>query len=261
MMPALWVGKTGLEGQQTRLTSISNNLANVNTYGFKKDRVNFEDLIYQTYRQAGGQTSQNTIMPTGLNIGVGTRVVSSQKIHTQGDVIQTGHSLDLAIMGRGFFQITRPDGTIGYTRAGNFSLDDQGQMVTSSGYPLEPAIQIPADALDIFVGADGTVTVQQPGQAAPAAVGNITIADFSNPAGLKPIGENLFVETAASGAPVVLAAGENGAGAINQGMLETSNVNTAEELVNLIEAQRGYEVNAKSIAAANGMLQFLNNNV
>ncbi len=260
MNPALWVAKTGLDAQQTRMQVVSNNLANVNTTGFKKDRASFEDLIYQTVRQAGGQTSQDSRLPTGLSLGTGVRVAATEKLHTQGNLVQTGNALDLAIQGRGFFQVLLPDGTIGYQRDGSFHLDDQGQLVTSSGYLVQPNITIPNNAQTITIGQDGTITVTLPGQADVQNVGEIQLADFVNPAGLQPIGQNLYVETAASGPAMVSAPGLNGVGTVFQGSLESSNVNIAEELVNMIETQRAFETNTKAIQTVDGMLQYINNN-
>ena len=261
MNPALWIAKTGLEAQQTRMSVVSNNLANVSTTGFKRDRANFEDLFYQTVRQPGAQSSEDTVLPSGLMRGSGVRVVSTEKLHTQGGITQTGNSLDVAIEGRGFFQILRPDGTIGYTRDGSFQLDGQGQMVNSNGFLLQPGINIPPNALSITIGLDGTVSVLEPGNEAPTQVGNIQLADFVNPAGLQPMGQNLFMETVASGAPQLGDPGLNGLGTVYQGAVESSNVNVVEEMVNMIETQRAYEINSKAISTADQMLQYLNNNV
>ncbi len=254
---AMWISKTGLEAQQTRMAVISNNLANVNTTGFKKSRAIFEDLLYQNVRQVGAQSSQNTELPTGLQIGTGVRTVATEKSHTQGTIQQTGQSLDMAVSGRGFFQILRPDGEISYTRDGSFKLDSSGQLVTSGGYPLEPSITIPEDALSVTVGVDGTVSVLQPGSGTPSQVGNITLADFINPTGLDPIGENQFRESLSSGSPTVGTPGETGVGLISQGSLETSNVNVVEEMVSMIETQRAYEMNSKAISTADQMMQGL----
>jgi flagellar basal-body rod protein FlgG len=261
MNPALWIAKTGLEAQQTRMSVVSNNLANVSTTGFKRDRANFEDLFYQTVRQPGAQSSEDTILPSGLMRGSGVRVVSTEKLHTQGGVTQTGNSLDVAIEGRGFFQILRPDGSLGYSRDGSFQLDGQGQIVTSNGFLLQPGITVPANSLSITIGQDGTVSVMEPGNAAPTQVGTIQLADFVNPAGLQPMGQNLFTETVASGAPQLSDPGLNGLGTVYQGAVESSNVNVVEEMVNMIETQRAYEINSKAISTADQMLQYLNNNV
>jgi len=254
---AMWISKTGLEAQQTRMAVISNNLANVNTTGFKKSRAIFEDLLYQNVRQVGAQSSQNTELPTGLQIGTGVRTVATEKSHTQGTIQQTGQSLDMSVSGRGFFQVLRPDGEISYTRDGSFKLDSSGQLVTSGGYPLEPSITIPEDALSVTIGVDGTVSVLQPGSGTPTQVGNITLADFINPTGLDPIGENQFRESLSSGTPTVGTPGETGVGLISQGSLETSNVNVVEEMVSMIETQRAYEMNSKAISTSDQMMQGL----
>ncbi|MGQ0501663.1 MAG: flagellar basal-body rod protein FlgG [Panacagrimonas sp.] len=261
MNSALWIAKTGLDAQQTRMSVVSNNLANVSTTGFKRGRAAFEDLLYQNVRQAGGQTSQQTQSPTGLMLGTGVRTVSTEKMFEQGNLQQTGNPLDLAINGRGFFQILQPDGGIAYTRDGNFQIDSQGQMVTSSGYLLQPGITIPEGAQSVTIGLDGVVSVQVAGQAAPQQVGSLSIADFINPAGLQPHGENLYLETASSGAPQTGTPGLSGMGTIAQSALESSNVNVVEEMVNMIETQRAYEMNSKAISTADQMLQFISNNL
>ena len=261
MSGALWVSKTGLEAQQNRLNVISNNLANVNTTGYKRDRAVFEDLLYQNVRQAGGQTSQDTELPSGLSLGTGVRTVATQKLHSQGSLVQTENPFDVAIQGQGFFQILLPNGNIAYTRNGEFQVNAQGQMVTSSGYRLQPDITVPENTLSVTIGRDGVVSVVQPGNPQPAGIGTIQVADFVNRSGLQPIGENLFVETAASGAAQVGNPDSLGLGALVQGSLETSNVNIVEELVNMIETQRAYEMNSKAISTADQMLQFVNNNL
>ncbi len=261
MNPALWVAKTGLDAQQTRMAVVANNLANVSTHGFKKDQAKFEDLVYQTVRQAGGQSSQDTVLPSGLMIGTGVRVAGTEKQHTQGNLVQTGKSLDLAINGRGFFQVLEPDGSIAYTRDGSFQLDDQGQMVTKNGNTLEPNIVLPQSAESVTIGNDGTVTAQIAGEAQPQQVGTLQLADFINPAGLKPIGGNLYADTNASGAPQLATPGLSGTGSLQQGALEGSNVNIAEELVNMIETQRAFETNTRAISTTDEMLQFITNNV
>lgn len=258
---ALWVAKTGLDAQQTRMSVISNNLANVNTTGFKRDRAVFEDLLYQNIRQVGAQTTQSSELPSGFQLGAGVRTVATEKIHTQGNIVQTQNTLDAAVSGRGFFQILLPNGDIGYTRDGTFQLDSTGQMVTSSGYDLDPAITIPNDALSVTIGSDGTVSVLQPGTATPTQVGQILLADFVNPTGLEPIGENLYRESLSSGPPVTGVPGENELGQLVQGALETSNVNVVEELVNMIETQRAYEMNSKAISTTDDMLQYASNNL
>ena len=261
MDASMWVAKTGLDAQQTRLSVISNNLANVNTTGFKRDRAMFEDLLYQNVRQAGGQTAQTTISPTGLMIGTGTRIVATEKNHAQGNMINTQNALDIAIAGEGFFQITMPDGTISYTRDGSFKLSNVGQLVTATGNPLAPPIVIPGNASSITVGEDGTVSVEIFGGGGAQQLGQIQIARFVNAAGLTPIGGNLYKQTVASGAPQLLNPGTQAAGTLRQGMLEASNVNVVEEMINMIETQRAYEINSKAISAADGMLRFLNNNL
>ncbi|MCW9023757.1 MAG: flagellar basal-body rod protein FlgG [Gammaproteobacteria bacterium] len=261
MSGSLWISKTGLEAQQDRLSVISNNLANVNTTGFKKARGVFEDLLYQNIRQAGGQSSQDTELPSGLSLGTGVRTVATQKLHTQGSIIQTNKSLDMAIQGKGYFQIMQPNGNIAYSRNGEFQVNSSGELVTSSGYRVEPSIIIPDNALSITVGRDGVVSVLQPGNSIPAQVGNIQLADFVNRAGLQPVGENLFVETKASGSARVGNPDSQSRGAVVQGALETSNVNVVEELVNMIETQRAYEMNSKAISTADQMLQYVNNNL
>ncbi len=259
MYPALWIAKTGLDAQQTRMSVISNNLANVNTTGFKRDRAAFEDLIYQNMRQSGGSSSQNTELPSGLAIGTGVRTVATQKLHTQGNLTQTGNNLDIAIQGRGFFQILMPDGTIQYTRDGTFSLDKDGQIVNNSGYPLEPAISIPNNTLSITIGSDGTVSALVAGDATPTQIGAIELADFINPMGLEAMGGNLFRETLSSGPPTTTVPGQDGVGTLIQGSLESSNVNVVEELVNMIETQRAYEMNSKAIATTDEMLAYVTN--
>ncbi|MGJ0517055.1 MAG: flagellar basal-body rod protein FlgG [Methylomicrobium sp.] len=254
---ALWVAKTGLDAQQTRMAVIANNLANVNTTGFKKSRPIFEDLVYQNIRQAGAQTTQNTQLPSGLQLGTGVRTVATEKLHTQGNIQQTENSLDVAINGRGYLQILMPNGDINYTRDGSLKLDSEGQLVTSGGLTLEPAISIPNDAISITIGRDGTVSVLQPGNAAPVQVGQIQTADFINPTGLEPVGENLYRETVSSGAPIVGTPGDQEYGPLLQGSLETSNVNVVEELVNMIETQRAYEMNSKAISTTDQMLSFV----
>ncbi len=262
MHPALWISKTGLEAQTTNLAVISNNLANAGTIGFKRDRVVFEDLFYQNFRQAGSQSSQDTKLPSGLQVGTGVRVVATQKQHIQGGFQTSSSPLDMAIKGNGFFQIQMPDGTTGYTRAGTFATDEAGQIVTSgSGFVLTPAITIPANTTSLDIAIDGTVTVQEQGAAAPTNIGSITIATFINPAGLQSIGGNLYLETGSSGTPVVGTPGLDGVGDLLGGQLETSNVSSVEELVAMIETQRTYETNAKVLSAVDQMLQYINQNL
>jgi flagellar basal-body rod protein FlgG len=257
MIRSLWIAKTGLDAQQTQLDVISNNLANVGTAGFKRSRAVFEDLLYQTLRQPGAQSSQQTQLPTGLTLGTGVRPVATERIFTQGNLQQTGNNLDVAVNGAGFFQVQLPDGTTAYTRDGSFHLDAQGQLVTSSGYALQPAITIPANALTITVARDGTVSVTQPGQATPTQVGALQLSNFINAAGLQSQGENLYLETAASGTPTNNTPGTNGLGTLSQGYVETSNVNVVEELVNMIQTQRAYEINSKAVQTSDQMLQRL----
>ena len=261
MDASMWVAKTGLDAQQTRLSVISNNLANVNTTGFKRDRAVFEDLLYQNVRQAGGQTGATTQAPTGLMLGTGTRILATEKNHAQGNMINTQNALDVAVAGEGFFQITQNDGTIGYTRDGAFKVSNTGQIVNGSGQPLLPAIAIPANASSITIGEDGIVTAELFAGGGAQQLGQIQVARFVNSAGLQPLGSNLYKETVASGAPQLLNPGTQSAGTLKQGMLEASNVNVVEEMVNMIEAQRAYEINSKAISAADGMLKFLNNNM
>lgn len=258
MHPALWISKTGLDAQQMDISVISNNLANAATVGFKRDRAVFEDLLYQTVRQPGANSTQNTQLPTGLMLGTGVKTVGTQKTFTQGSTMTTNNALDLQVNGKGFFRILMPDGTFAYTRNGQFTLDNNGQVVTSgSGYLLQPTITLPADYQSITVGNDGTVSVTLQGQVNPAVLGTLDLADFVNPAGLQPIGENLFHETAASGTPVIATPGTSGLGTLRSGALEGSNVSVVEELVNLIESQRAYEMNSKVIKAVDDMLSFI----
>ncbi|MGN2249279.1 flagellar basal-body rod protein FlgG [Frateuria edaphi] len=259
MFSSLWVAKTGLDAQQTRMDVVSHNLANANTTGFKSSRASFQDLVYQNLRQPGGQTTEQTNAPSGLMLGTGVRVVGNEKLFTQGNIEQTGNSLDLAIQGRGFLQVTQPDGTIAYTRDGSLHMDQNGQVVTANGYAVDPAITIPANAQSITIGSDGTVSITLPGQAAPQQVGTVQLADFINPAGLQPNGDNLYLETASSGSPQIGQPGLNGLGTLSQGALESSNVNVVEQMVDMIETQRTYEMNSKAISAADQMLQFLTN--
>lgn len=254
MMKSLWISKTGMDAQQTHLDVVSNNLANVSTTGFKRARVAFEDLLYQNVRQAGANSSQQTQLPTGLQVGTGVRPVATPRVFTQGNLQQTGNSLDVAISGQGFFQISMPDGTTAYTRDGSFHLDANGALVTSNGFALSPAITIPAAAQSITIGQDGTVSITLAGQAAPQTVGSIQLANFTNPAGLESKGMNLFIETAASGTASANTPGTNGLGLLNQSYLETSNVNVVEELVTMIQTQRAYEINSKAIQTSDQML-------
>lgn len=258
---ALWAAKTGLDAQNTQMSVIANNLANTNTTGFKSDRAAFQDLMYQNVQQVGAQSTQNTQYSTGLSLGTGVRIAATEKNYTQGSVLQTGGNLDMSITGLGFFQITMPDGTTSYTRDGSFSMDSQGNVVTASGYPLSPAITIPVNAQSVTVGADGTVSVTTAGSTKPTTVGQIQLASFINVQGLQPTGNNLLTESASSGAPQVGTPGTSGLGTLNSGSLETSNVNTVTELVNMIQCQRAYEMNSKAITTTDQMLQYLTQNI
>jgi flagellar basal-body rod protein FlgG len=261
MEPALWAAKTGLDAQQTQMTVTANNLANVATNGFKKSRAVFDDLLYQNASQVGAATSQTTLSPTGLQLGTGVRVVSTERTYTQGSLDNTGNSLDMAIQGRGFFQVLQPDGTMAYTRDGSFQLNAQGQLVNSTGYPLQPAITIPTGAQSVTIGSDGVVSVLVPGNSTPTTVGTIQLADFINPAGLQTMGGNLAVESAASGSPTTGNPGLNGLGTVVQGSVEASNVNVVEEMVNMIETQRAYEMNSKAVQTTDQMLQYAAENM
>ncbi|MBL4911275.1 MAG: flagellar basal-body rod protein FlgG [Alteromonadaceae bacterium] len=256
MIPALWISKTGLDAQTKQISVISNNLANSSTVGFKKSRVVFEDLLYQTVNQPGGRSAQDTEMPSGLTIGAGSKVVATQKIHTQGDMLTTDNAMDIMIQGEGFFEILMPDGSSSYSRNGQFSLNANGDFVTSgAGYLLQPQVTVPNDAQEIIISQDGEVSVRIQGQADNSIIGQINTLSFVNPAGLESIGQNLYTETAVSGTPQTGVPGLAGFGMLVQGALETSNVNTTEELVNLIETQRVYEMNSKVISAVDQMLQ------
>jgi len=257
MIRSLWISKTGLEAQQLQMDVIANNLANVSTNGFKRSRAVFEDLLYQTLRQPGAQSSQQTQLPSGLQVGTGVRPVATERLFTQGNLQQTGNSRDVAIQGNGFFQVQLPDGTTAYTRDGSFQSDSQGQLVTSSGFPVQPTITIPGNALSVTIAKDGTVSALVPNNATPVQVGSLQLAGFVNPVGLQSFGENLYLQTAASGTPSPNTPGTNGLGLLNQGYVETSNVNVVEELVNMIQTQRAYEINSKAIQTSDQMLQRL----
>jgi len=261
MDASMWVAKTGLTAQSTRMTVIANNLANVNTTGFKKDRAQFEDLLYQRIVQAGAQADINSQTPTGLMLGTGTRVLATEKVHRQGNMISTENSLDIAIAGDGFFSVQQADGTLAYTRDGAFKLASTGALVTASGEALIPQITIPQDAASITIGRDGTVTVELAGGGGAVQVGQLQLNRFVNNSGLQPTGRNLYAQTNSSGQPIISIPGNQGTGTLMQGALESSNVNVVEEMVNMIETQRAYEINSKAIAAADGMLRFLNNNL
>ena len=254
MNQALWVAKTGLDAQQTRMSVVSNNLANTNTTGFKRDRANFEDLLYQQVRQPGGASSAQTQLPSGLQLGTGVRVVSTSKDFSQGNPQQTGRALDVMVNGRGFFEVMLPDGTPAYTRDGSFQISAQGELVTSSGFPVQPGIQVPEGAQSVTIGKDGTVSVQVAGEPQALEIGSLTVTDFINPAGLQARGENLYLETTASGPAQNGTPGLNGLGLLEQGALEGSNVNVVEELVAMIQTQRAYELNTKAIQTSDQML-------
>ena len=257
MMRSLWISKSGMEAQQTQLDHISNNLANSGTNGYKSSHAIFEDLMYQNLRQSGSSSSEQTQLPTGLQVGLGVRPVATSRQFSQGGLQSTSNNMDVAIKGNGFFQITMPDGTTGYTRDGSFQLDSQGQMVTNNGYLLQPGITVPATATNLSIGTDGTVSATLPGQATPQNLGQIQLANFINPAGLDPKGQNIFAETASSGTPQSAAPGTTSLGTLAQGFVETSNVNVVQELVTMIQTQRAYELNSKAIQTSDQMLQRL----
>ena len=254
MIPALWISKTGLDAQQTNISVTSNNLANASTVGFKRGRAVFQDLLYQKINQPGGRSSANSYLPEGLMIGAGSKVVATQRLHTQGDVETTDNAFDLMIQGRGFFEIELPDGTTAYTRNGQFTKNEEGTLVNSDRFPLLPQIQVPDNAISMTVGRDGQVSVVTANDTAAQDIGQITVTDFINPTGLESIGDNLYLETTASGAPQQGIAGQDGMGQIRQNMLETSNVKVTEELVNLIQAQRVYEMNSKVLTTVDSMM-------
>jgi flagellar basal-body rod protein FlgG len=259
MIRALYSAASGLEAQQLNIDVIANNLANVNTSGYKQARGEFQDLLYQNIRASGAASSTSTDLPVGLQVGLGSKPVATTRLFTQGDFRQTGNPLDLVIEGNGFFQVRLPNGDLAYTRDGSFHLNREGNVVTADGNPLDPQITIPNDALTITVGTDGTVSVTQPSQSQAQQVGTIQLALFQNPAGLNSIGKNLFMPTTSSGEPITGPAGENGIGTINQGFIEQSNVSVVEEMVNMIIGQRAYEINSKVVRAADEMLQTINN--
>lgn len=261
MTQALWIAKTGIDAQQTKMSVISNNLANASTTGFKRSRAIFEDLLYQNERQPGAQSSQDTTYSTGLMLGTGVRTVATEKLFSQGAAAQTDNPMDVAIEGKGFLQVLMPDGSLGYTRDGSLQVDAQGQLVTANGNPIQPAVTIPVDAQSVTIGVDGVVSVALQGTAATTQVGSLQLADFINPAGLQPVGSNLYVETTSSGSPQVGSPGLNGLGSLRQGYIEGSNVNVVEELVSMIETQRAYEMNSRAISTADQMLQYVSNNL
>lgn len=257
MNRSLYIAATGMNAQQAQMDVISNNLANVSTTGFKGSRAVFQDLVYQTLRQPGANSTQETELPSGAQVGTGVQQVATERLYTQGNLQQTGNSKDVAINGNGFFQVQMPDGTTAYTRDGSFQTNAQGQLVTASGYPVVPAITIPNNATSMTIGTDGTVTITQAGASTNQTIGTIQLATFINPAGLESKGENLLAETASSGAPNVATPGVNGAGKLQQGYVEASNVNVVQELVNMIETQRAYEINSKAVQTSDQMLQNL----
>ena len=261
MEAALWAAKTGLDAQQTAMTVSANNLANVSTTGFKASRGVFEDLLYQNVTQVGANTSQTTQSPSGLQLGTGVRVVATETEHTQGSLNQTGNSLDLAIQGRGYFQVLQPNGTLAYTRDGSFQVTNTGQVVTAEGYPLQPALTIPTGTQSVTIGTDGTVSVQLAGQSTTTTVGTVQLADFINPTGLQNLGGNLLAESASSGAATTGTPGVSGLGTLVQGSLEASNVNVVEEMVNMIQIQRAYEMNSKAVQTCDQMLQYADQNM
>lgn len=257
MINSLWIAKTGMEAQQMQLDVISNNLANSSTNGFKRANAVFEDLIYQNLRQTGSNSSEQSQLPTGLQVGLGVRTVATSRSFSQGALQQSGNNLDVAVQGNGFFQVTMPDGTTNYTRDGSFQVDSQGRLVTATGLPIANGVTVPANATGIAIAGDGTVTAQIPGTTTPQAIGTIALASFINPAGLDPKGQNLFAESPASGQPNSGTPGSNGLGSLMQGFVETSNVNVVQELVTMIQTQRAYEMNSKAIQTSDQMLQKL----
>lgn len=257
MIPSLWIAKTGLDSQQINMNVISNNLANVSTNGFKRSRAIFEDLIYQNIRHPGSKSSENINLPSGLQIGTGVRPVSTERVHSQGNLSKTDSTKDIAINGKGFFQVQLPDGDLAYTRDGSFQINQNGELVTNSGFPIQPNISVPTNAVDLTIGRDGIITANIQNQSQSIQIGQFNLVNFINSAGLANIGENLYQETQASGSPIDSAPGFNGTGLLYQGYVETSNVNIAEELVNMIQTQRAYEINSKAINASDHMLQKL----
>ncbi|ANA41239.1 MULTISPECIES: flagellar basal-body rod protein FlgG [Geobacter] len=259
MIRALWTAASGMQAQQTNIDVVANNLANVNTTGFKKSRADFQDLMYQNLKTSGAPSTSSTQVPSGIQIGLGAKLAAVTKLFSEGNINQTGNELDIAIEGDGFFQIQMPDGTTTYSRAGAFKRDDQGRVVTSDGYPMLPELVVPSNATSISIGNDGTVSVTQAGQTSPTNIGNIQLATFSNPSGLTALGRNLFQESDSSGTPTTGTPGQNGIGTLAQGFLEMSNVSVMEEMVNMIVGQRAYEVNSKAVQTADDMLQQANN--
>ncbi len=258
MIRSLFIAATGMEAQQLNIDVISNNLANVNTAGYKRSRADFQELIYQDIVAPGTSSSEGAVIPSGIELGLGVTPVAVQKVFLQGDFVQTGNNLDMVIEGDGFFQITKPDGEVAYTRSGAFKMDSEGRIVTSDGYLLEPSVTIPSNTKNITIGSDGKITVIQAGSTTPIEVGQIELARFINPGGLKAIGKSLFEPTASSGEATVNKPGSEGLGTINQGYIEMSNVNIVEEMVNMIISQRAYEINSKAVQASDEMLQVAN---
>jgi flagellar basal-body rod protein FlgG len=257
MINSLWISKTGMEAQQMQLDVISNNLANSSTTGFKRASAVFEDLMYQNLRQVGSNSTEQSQLPTGLQVGLGVRTVATSRSFAQGNLQKTSNNLDVAIQGNGFFQVTMPDGTTNYTRDGSFQVNAQGQLVTATGLPIANGITVPANATSVAIGGDGTVTAQIPGSVTPQGIGTIALASFINPAGLDPKGQNLYAESPASGQPNAGTPGADGLGSLMQGFVETSNVNVVQELVTMIQTQRAYEMNSKAIQTSDQMLQKL----
>jgi len=257
MMRALWIAKSGMEAQQTQLDHITNNLANVSTNGYKRSQALFEDLMYQNMRQAGAPETEQTNLPTGLQVGLGVRTAATGRVFTQGNLAKSENSLDVAITGKGFFQIQRADGTTAFSRDGSFKVDANGQIVTNAGDTVLPGLSVPANAQSVSIGNDGTVSVLLPGNPTPQGIGQLQLANFINPNGLDPLGGNLYAETASSGAPQVGAPGTNNLGTVKQGYTESSNVNVVEELVQMIQTQRAYELNSKAVQTSDQMLQRL----
>lgn len=257
MINSLWISKTGMEAQQMQLDVISNNLANSSTTGFKRANAVFEDLMYQNLRQVGSNSTEQSQLPTGLQVGLGVRTVATSRSFSQGSLQQTSNNLDVAIQGNGFFQVTMPDGTTNYTRDGSFQVNSQGQLVTETGLAIANGITVPTNATSVAIAGDGTVTAQIPGSVTPQGIGTIALASFVNPAGLDPKGQNLYAESPASGQPNTGTPGADGLGSLMQGYVESSNVNVVQELVTMIQTQRAYEMNSKAIQTSDQMLQKL----
>lgn len=259
MIRSLFTAATGMEAQKINIDVIANNLANVNTVGFKRGRADFQELIYQSIKTPGTASAEGAQVPTGIQVGLGVKPIAVQKMFDQGDFVHTGNPLDFVIEGDGFFQISMPDGTVAYSRSGAFKLDNEGRIVNSDGYPIEPALTIPANTLNINVSSDGRISVVQAGSITPVEIGQIELARFINPGGLKAIGKNLFIATESSGEATTGNPSTEGLGTINQGFIELSNVNVVQEMVNMIISQRAYEINSKAVQASDEMLQTANN--